>query len=1075
MPRIGIGLFLALIICVLVLALAAGVSATAPAAPAVTVVQLLPVKDTYVNQASPDTIYSDSAFLSVEYDEFLKQSFSLLQFDLSVIPAGSEITSAVLKLYLSAADFGNEVLAVHRVSDAWTNTATWNTRPAFTATEYATRTIGTTINYSYTWQIALLVDRWRNNSITYPNNGLALVGRNNGGTWYRTFGSYQGTHRPVLVVSYNPPTPTPTRTHTPTQTPTATSTATLTPTPTQTNTPTQTPTGTRSPTATPTNTDTPTTTPTPTATPTQTHTPTNTPTPTPTPTTVLLGSIGDFVWHDADRDGVQDAGEDGLSGVRIDLIQSAVVLDTVFTDAGGYYSFVGLAAGAYTLALDPWTLPPGYSLTSGTEPRVVVLGSGENLTSVDFGYAAAPTPPPPPPSTVDLQYVDMEVLQVVDNARLVAGKQTVVRVYVGVSGTALPVNNVRGRLMRVGIDTWNTALRSDNAITIDPIVDPYLGNRDDFGHTLNFTLPDDWPTGAYWVNVWVNYAPGIDECTLCGDNNVGSRWLYFFDRTPLNVYIPRVRVITDSIGSSLIPSRTMRLETSEWTRQVYPVPDLRVWTLPVISTSGNFSTTKAAGTCSDGFDQLLDDLLEIKADNDEPFANMQYYAIMHPDVVSNNGGCASGGVSAGKVTPGRLSGQQTLAHELGHDFALRHAPSPYTNSIGLGPRDPNCSNPGRINASYPITNGRLDYYGFDVVTPAVFPAAGWYDIMTYCGTGAQPYRNKWLSLYTYEHLFDYFDPNPAAVSSAGFSTRAISPSGNYLRVMGRIYSGTAELRPFYRLSLPSGSSDHAGSGAYTLELHNASGTVMFTRYFDPLGHDGAPDEFGAFLEIVPLTSGVARIVIRAGTLEIASRNVSAHAPTVAVVAPNGGETWSGAGAETISWTGSDLDGDPLYYTVQYSRDGGATWQAFAVNITQTQITVDAADFGGTSNARVRLTASDGVNTAQDASDGAFTIGRKAPELWLSGETDGAWFEPGQVVSLQALATDVEDGPLSGSALTWTSSLQGSLGSGSYLARNNLLPGTHVISVTALDSDGMSANATITIFIGHRTYLPLIAR
>jgi hypothetical protein len=33
----------------------------------------------------------------------------------------------------------------------------------------------------------------------------------------------------------------------------------------------------------------------------------------------FLGGIGDFVWHDYDYDGIQDAGEPGVEGVEVKL------------------------------------------------------------------------------------------------------------------------------------------------------------------------------------------------------------------------------------------------------------------------------------------------------------------------------------------------------------------------------------------------------------------------------------------------------------------------------------------------------------------------------------------------------------------------------------------------------------------------------------------------------------------------------------------------------------------------------------------------------------------------------------
>lgn len=59
-------------------------------------------------------------------------------------------------------------------------------------------------------------------------------------------------------------------------------------------------------------------------------------------------AVGDYVWIDADRDGVQDAGEEVLPGVTVELLDAAgAVVGTTTTDAQGRYLFDNLVAGTY--------------------------------------------------------------------------------------------------------------------------------------------------------------------------------------------------------------------------------------------------------------------------------------------------------------------------------------------------------------------------------------------------------------------------------------------------------------------------------------------------------------------------------------------------------------------------------------------------------------------------------------------------------------------------------------------------------------------------------------------------------
>ncbi len=123
------------------------------------------------------------------------------------------------------------------------------------------------------------------------------------------------------------------------------------------------------------------------------------------------GVVGDWVWADANRNGLQDAGEAGMAGVTVYLCASSPcaagnAVATTATDATGKYSFTGLADGTYSVGVNTATVPAGYTATtvhqgntaldSGSvtgEPSTVSGGAANN--TIDFGFQ-------PPASTYSI-------------------------------------------------------------------------------------------------------------------------------------------------------------------------------------------------------------------------------------------------------------------------------------------------------------------------------------------------------------------------------------------------------------------------------------------------------------------------------------------------------------------------------------------------------------------------------------------------------------------------------------------------------------------------------------------------
>ncbi|MEJ8857682.1 SdrD B-like domain-containing protein [Variovorax robiniae] len=137
-----------------------------------------------------------------------------------------------------------------------------------------------------------------------------------------------------------------------------------------------------------------------------------------------LGSLGDRVWFDTNRNGIQDPGEAGMANVLVRLntvgadgvagTADDVYVNQVFTDANGYYKFTNLAAGnygvqvyGYNWGVDPTTqvftkadagtndavdsditrITGGSSAPVGYT-NVIALGKGEDNMTVDIGFTS---------------------------------------------------------------------------------------------------------------------------------------------------------------------------------------------------------------------------------------------------------------------------------------------------------------------------------------------------------------------------------------------------------------------------------------------------------------------------------------------------------------------------------------------------------------------------------------------------------------------------------------------------------------------------------------------------------------
>lgn len=399
--------------------------------------------------------------------------------------------------------------------------------------------------------------------------------------------------------------------------------------------------------------------------------------------------------------------------------------------------------------------------------------------------------------------------------------------------------------------------------------------------------------------------------------------------------------------------------------------------------------------------------------------------------------------------------QRLLPHEIGHNLGLRHTNTPDTTA-----KDP--------ETDWPYTDGTIQEYGFNFTNFQVVPRST-FDVMTY-------QANAWISPFHYKKLFDA-NGWSSTLAPAGMATQT------YLVTGGLVYQdGRVDFYPFWQYSSAVSPENLPEGNEYCLELRDAGQAVLASRCFDLEFYSYEADletEVSSFVEVLPVQPGTAAVVLRQGSTVLGQVPVSAHAPSVRLTQPNGGQALSSEA--TVKWTASDQDGDPLTFDLYYSSDDGITWSPVAANLSGMEsYKLDLSSFSGGSTCRLRVAVSDGYHSTGDASDASFSVDDKPPLVGVVYPSAGAVIST-TITSLAGYGYDLEEGELAGSSLAWTSDRDGKLGSGELLEDIFLTPGEHQITMKASDGQGHTSQASIIVKVypqivpGKSLFLPLIRR
>jgi hypothetical protein len=424
---------------------------------------------------------------------------------------------------------------------------------------------------------------------------------------------------------------------------------------------------------------------------------------------------------------------------------------------------------------------------------------------------------------------------------------------------------------------------------------------------------------------------------------------------------------------------------------------------------------------------------------------------------------------------------ECLAHEVGHALGLIH------------------TTPGSASLPYDTCaplQGSLGETGFDYLYTYV-ACGGSQNFLPYCPNGEAakfPYdiqvsylgstdfmtanSGDWVSPFDWNRLlkkpysleWSNCSPSKAASFSAFSSPSVLSTSlGQAVILSGQVASSgsSGALDPALQVQSagPFPASDDTGS--YCLDFRSGADLLAShcfnASFINPETGDSLSTMTFAFK--LPLPDGIDRVVLNGPQGQLDEIIRSANAPIVSITsAPPSGSALTGSA--TVSWAGSDLDGDALIYTALYSHDGGQSLLPLVANTTSTSLTIDASQLPGGVAALVRILASDGMNTtAVDL--GPYQVANKPPVVIINAPVDGAVVNDAEKLILVGTAQDLEDEEITEpTAFQWQVDNTASLGTGPELviSSDSLSAGNHSISLTAVDSSGIADTANVQVTV-----------
>ena len=673
---------------------------------------------------------------------------------------------------------------------------------------------------------------------------------------------------------------------------------------------------------------------------------------------------------------------------------------------------------------------------------------------------------------------------------LIKGKRTFVRVYVRSDDSTRDVPGITARLRATWTGGAGDWIEPTNVLAITVKRSPSRQNLND---AFLFELPWDWLQGDnLQITAELNPAHNPEQSDNYVHNVMTSPTFHL--NPPPRLELRLFEYYYAMGGTVFGPAYAEKFGNADWIRRAYPVDEsagnlqtpgggLRwSWTTIRDDALANlvrypFVPCEDKDTTSNP-DPNLPDCQNLRASayvasqiagmrNDlrayGDTDNTTYYGLIALGSEQRDGKTATyfpRGQDGGKNGAGP-AGNDALGwyagHEVGHSVGLGHpATAAAAQECGIKGNDslPNYphahigDNNNNTNAEGFLDTPSYNYPRYDNSNLAIGTQTQ--DVMAYC----KPF---WLSDENYTRIYQNLTGNTPFQATVA----SLQQSGDWLVVYGSIISGTnTAYMDYLRHQIGNVTMPPLTPGNYAIRLRDGNGHVLHDYAFTPTADADTPLlSFGQVVTFIAGTRDV-RIVRLSDQHVLADAPISANPPSVSNVhlvgAPN-----PVTGTVTLAWSASDPDGGPLQFDVLYSRDNGSSFQPLILHtVTPTQQIATSALGGGTG--KFRVVASDGFNTGQ-ADSASFTMANKPPVPMITLPTNGIHTHYGQVVNFSGSAVDVQDGVIGSSGLVW-SSASGTLGTGPLMTQSLLPPGADVITLTATNKEGLSASASVTVYV-----------